>query len=97
MLDKMKQLMEVKRQAEQLKRELDASYAEVEDVPGIKIKISGSQNFTSLTIDSNLLSVENKAKLENDLLLSLNGAIRKSQSIATLKMKAMAGLNIPGF
>ena len=45
MLDKMKQLMEVKKQAEQLKKELDASYAEVEEVPGIKIKISGSQNF----------------------------------------------------
>ena len=97
MLDKMRQLMEVKRQAEQLKRELDSSNIEVNDVQGIKIVINGSQNFLSLDIDDRLLSLENKNKIKNDLLNSLNTAIKKSQNLATQKMKEMTGLNIPGF
>lgn len=96
MLDKMKQLMEVKKQAEQLKRELDNSNIEVNDVAGIKIVINGAQNFISLDIDEELLTVENKNRIKSDLLLSLNAAIKKSQNLAAQKMRAMTGLNIPG-
>lgn len=96
MLDKMKQLMEVKRQAQQLKRELDSAHVEVNDVPGIKIVISGSQDFISLDIDERLLSAGNKSRFESDLLRSLNSAIKKSQNLAAEKMKSMTGFSIPG-
>ena len=96
MLDKMKQLMEVKRQAEQLKRELDTTQIEVQEVPGIKIVITGAQSFLSVDIDEQLLAAENKTRTENAILQSLNAAIKKSQQVATQKMKAMTGLNIPG-
>ena len=96
MLDKMKQLMELKRQAEALKRELDAAYMVVSEVPGIKIVINGSQNFISLDIDDALLTMENKNRIKSDLLRSLNDAIKKSQSLAAQKMKAITGMNLPG-
>ena len=96
MLDKMKQLMEMKRKAEQLKKELDATTIEVTEIQGIKIIINGSQNFQSIDIDDSLLSLEDKNKVKGELLRSVNTAIKKSQFLATEKMKAMTGLYIPG-
>ena len=95
MLDKVKQLMEMKKQAEELKRQLDAATVEVNDVPGIKIVITGSQNFRSLEITDELLN--NRNRLQSDLLRSLNTAIKRSQDLGAQKMRAMTGLNIPGF
>jgi len=45
MFDKMKNLMELKKQADCIKRELDYTTTEVNIVDGIKIVISGAQNF----------------------------------------------------
>ena len=96
MFDKMKQLMEVKKQAERIKKELDAEVVEINDAKGIKIAISGSQNFRSVQIDADLIRAENKDSLERDLLRSMNAAIKRSQEITAKKMSAvMPGL--PGF
>ena len=93
MFGKMKELMEMKRQADKIKKELDASMVEVSAVSGITLSISGSQNFSSLEIDEGLLTPGNKKKLEVDLVKSLNAAINKSQQMAAEKMKAV----MPGF
>ena len=93
MFDKMKQLMEFKKQAEALKRELDQTTAEINE-GGIKIIITGSQQFQSVDIAADLL--KDKNKLENTLTKSLNAAVAKSQAMASQKMKGMAGFNIPG-
>jgi len=94
MFDKMKQMMEMKRQADAIKRELDAMIVDVEEIRGINIRISGSQNFQSLQIDSGLIAEANKAKLESDLLRSMNAAIKKSQTMAAQKMASlMPGLS----
>lgn len=93
MLDKMKQLMEMKRQADQIKRELDAVTVDVQDVRGIKITINGSQHFKSIEIDEALLNAANQARLQVDLLRSLNTAIARSQGVAAQKMKSV----LPGF
>lgn len=92
----MKGLMEIKKQAEILKRELDGAAIESTDVRGIKIVINGSQNFQVVDIAPEMLSPENKKRLESDLLRALNSAIKKSQNLAAQKMKSMTGLNIPG-
>lgn len=96
MFDRMNELMAMKKKAEELKRELDSATIEVSEVKGIKIVISGSQNFQLLEIGSELLSPENQKRLETDLLRALNSAIKKSQNLAAQKMKVMTGLNIPG-
>lgn len=96
MFDKMKQLMEMKKQADKIKKELDAEIMEVSEVSGIKIVINGSQNFQTIEIEDRYLTAESKKRLETDLLRSVNGAIRRSQAAAAKKMQQMAGLDIPG-
>ena len=93
MFDKMKELMEMKKQADRIKRELDALTVEVNEVKGVKIVVNGSQNFQSLEIDETLVNVGDKRKLEKDLLRSVNAAVRQAQNLAAQKMKAvMPGL-----
>jgi DNA-binding YbaB/EbfC family protein len=92
MFDKMKQLMEMKKQADRIKKELDSATVEANE-GGIKIIMTGSQTVQSVEIDDNLLKAENKNRVEKDLAKSLNSAIRKSQSLAAEKMKAV----MPGF
>ncbi|HQP10090.1 MAG TPA: YbaB/EbfC family nucleoid-associated protein [Candidatus Omnitrophota bacterium] len=93
MFDKMKELMEMKKQADRIKKDLDAATVEVTEVSGVKIVISGSQHFRSLEIDEALVNAKDKRRLEMDLLRSVNAAIRQSQNLAAQKMKAV----LPGF
>jgi len=93
MFDKMKQLMEMKKQAERIKSELDLLSIEYNDVKGINIVINGSLNFQSVEINEDFLTKENKGNLETELLRSLNGAVSESQKIAAQKMKDV----MPGF
>lgn len=95
MFDQMKQLMEMKKKADQIKRELDSSIVEVNEVTGIKITITGAQDFRSVEIDEGLLNTTNKQRFERDLLRSVNAAIKKSQNLAASKMKAVMP-NLPG-
>lgn len=89
MFDKMKQMMEFKKQADRIKKELDAVKVDVNEVRGIKLVVSGSQEFQSLEIDTTLLSQERKADLERELLRSFNAAVKKSQQVAAQKMAAV--------
>ena len=96
MFDKMKQLAQMQKQAQVLKKELDNAAVDVTKVNGIRIRISGSQKFLGLEVAPELLKAENKERLEQDLLSSLNAAIAESQKIAAAKMKdLMPGM--PGF
>ncbi len=96
MFDKMKQLMEMKQQADRLKKELDALYVESQDVKGIKIVINGSQNVKSVELDFPFLNPEDKGRLEKDLARSVNAAIVKSQHLVAQKMKHMLPGGFPG-
>lgn len=92
MFDKMKQLMEMKKQADRIKRELDSSTVEATE-GGIKIVMTGSQTVQSVVIDEANLKVENKSRLERDLTRAVNNAVKKSQALAAEKMKEV----MPGF
>ena len=96
MFDKVKKMMELKKQADKLKKELEATVIEVSDVRGIKVVVNGAQIFQSVEIDAGLLSAGNKNRVQMDLLRSLNTAVKKSQQAAAGKMRNMPGLNIPG-
>ncbi len=93
MFDKMKQLMEMKKQADQIKRELDGTQIESTDVRGIKIVVNGSLEVRSIEIEESLLTAANKKNLERDLTRAMNAAVRKAQTIAASKMRDM----MPGF
>ncbi len=93
MFGKMKDMMEMKKQADQIKKQLDAEIVENEKIRGIKITINGAQKFTGIEIDDGLIDVSNKSRLQSDLLRALNSAIKDSQKIAQEKMKDV----MPGF
>ncbi len=98
MFDQMKKLMEMKKQAEKIKRELEASLIEVNDVAGMKIVIDGSQQFHSIEVDESFLSSDKKQLLQKELLKGVNKAIAKSQTLAAQQMKQAMGLGgLPGF
>ena len=96
MFDQVKKLMELKKQADVLKKELEATVLEITEVRGIKVVINGAQIFQSIEIDASLLTPDSKNRLQMDLLRSLNTAIKRSQQAAATKMRSMPGLNIPG-
>ena len=93
MFDKVKQMMEFKRQAEQMKRELEIARLDCNDVRGIKITIDGAQRFHSVEVADELLTAGRKSQLESELLRAVNLAIGRSQAAAAEKMKEMTGFN----
>ena len=93
MFGDMKQLLNIKKQADRIKQELDNLEVESSEVRGIRIVMTGSQNLRSIEIDENLLERDNKQRLEADLLRSINAAIKKAQKFAAQKMKDV----MPGF
>lgn len=92
MLDKMKQLWEMKSKMDQIKKELDVLLLASEDSL-VKVSITGSQEIKGVELKCDLATV-NKAKLEAALAETVNRAIRESQKSAAQKMSALGG--IPG-
>ena len=96
MLDQAKKLWEMKKQADALKKELEATIIEVTETRGIKVVVNGAQIFQSIDIEEGLLSAGNKNRIQMELLKNLNTAIKRSQQAAANKMKSMPGFNLPG-
>jgi nucleoid-associated protein EbfC len=92
MLDKMKQLWEMKRKMDEIKKELDAMELASEDSL-VKVTITGSQEVKRVEIKVDLAGAD-KARLEAALTETINRAVRESQKAAAQKMSALGG--IPG-
>ncbi|MGD9641694.1 MAG: YbaB/EbfC family nucleoid-associated protein [Elusimicrobiales bacterium] len=92
MLDKMKQLWEMKRKMDEIKKELDGLELASEDSL-VKVTITGSQEVKKVEIKADLAGAD-KAKLEASLTETVNRAVRESQKAAAGKMSALGG--IPG-
>ena len=87
MFDQVKKLMEMNKQADQIKKELDAVTVEIKEASGIKMTVNGSQYVKTIEIDENYLKTVQKMKLESDLMRCFNSAVKKSQAVAAEKMK----------
>ncbi|MBF0619438.1 MAG: YbaB/EbfC family nucleoid-associated protein [Candidatus Omnitrophica bacterium] len=96
MFDQMKKLMELKKQADELKKELEKLIIEFNEVRGIKIKLNGAQMFQSIEIEDTWLDPKQKARFQVEFVRAVNMAIKKSQKEAAIQMQKMPGLNIPG-
>jgi len=96
MIDQVKKIMEMKKQADLLKKELEATIIEVQETRGIKLVVNGAQIFQSIDIDEALLSAGNKNRIQMELLKAMNTAVKRSQQAAANKMKNMPGFNLPG-
>ena len=94
MLDKMKELWEMKQKMDEIKKELDAITLESED-NYVRVGISGSQEIKSVSIKADLATAD-KAKLEASLAETINRAVKQSQKAAAEKMSKLSGFKLPG-
>ena len=96
MLDKMKQLMEMQRKMQEIKRVLDVMTFEIASSDGVvKIIMNGSQEVQEVTLQEGAGGVD-KARLEKALKDAYNRAIKRSHDLAAEKMKGVVGFDIPG-
>jgi len=96
MFDKMKELMEMQRKMQEMKRQLDNTTFEIASSDGlVKITMNGSQEVQGISIQGSLPEKE-KASLEKAIKEAYNKAIKRSHDIAAEKMKGITGLNLPG-
>ena len=94
MLDKAKDLYKLQKQARQIKKQLKNTHIEAEH-EGVTVTINGEQEVVKVEIADHTL--ENKSKMEKNLVTALNKAIKKSQQIGAEMMKDVMGdMNIPG-
>jgi DNA-binding protein YbaB len=86
MIDKVKELMQLKSEMAKIKKELDEITIEcISAADLIKIYISGSQEVRRVEIMGDLTKFDNR-KLENILKDVINDAIKSSQRTAVSKM-----------
>ncbi|MFA6024483.1 MAG: YbaB/EbfC family nucleoid-associated protein [Candidatus Gracilibacteria bacterium] len=85
-----KDLYKLQKQAKKIKEELKNLHIEAE-VNGIAVVINGEQEVMEVRIPPEMLTTENRIKLQTDLLAAFNKAIKKSQELAAEKMRGMMG------
>lgn len=93
MFDMMKQLNQMRKQASEIKKTLDAETIECSEVRGITIVMTGSQDIKSVSIEEDYFASKDKSRMEKDLMKSFNASIKKAQAVAARKMQA----SMPGF
>jgi DNA-binding YbaB/EbfC family protein len=93
MFDKMKQLMEMQKKMQEMKRVLENTNFEIASSDGlIKITMNGAQEVKTVSIQGEQLE---KAALERAMKDAYNRAIKRSQDLAAEKMKDITGFNLP--
>jgi DNA-binding YbaB/EbfC family protein len=96
MFDKMKQLMDMQRKMQEVKRELENTYFDVTSPDGlVKVTMNGAQEVREVVLQKDSCAQDN-AVLEKAIKEAYNRAIKRSHDIAAEKMKAITGLNLPG-
>ncbi len=95
MFSKIKQIQELRSQANQIKKALAEETVEGTGAWGkLKVKMDGNQEVKSVEIDDELL--KDKAKLQAAIAEATNNAVKNAQKVMAQKMSQMGGLNLPG-
>ena len=94
MLDQAKTMYQLKKIQSALAKEV----VEVEAGNGaVRVEITGEQKIKKISINPEMINIDETYKLEKWLESAITQAITRSQQLAAEKMKSMAGgLNIPG-
>lgn len=82
MFDKMKQMYELKKQADQMKKDLEAEVIEVEH-GDVKVRVNGAQKILNLEFPQDI----DPGKLRD----AINKASDEAQKVASKKMQGMMG------
>ena len=95
MFNKLKQFKDLRDQAKQMQNVLAQESAEGQaDWGKVKVKINGNQEIIDIQIDPELLTADNKDKLQNAIKDATNDAIKKVQRIMAEKMQ-QSGFKMP--
>ena len=90
MLDKVKELNELRRKAKQMESDLSAEVIEV-NFKGVTVKVSANIDIIEITSND---------RSDEDITSAVNKAVKEAQKIAAKKMRGQLGdlgLNLPGF
>jgi nucleoid-associated protein EbfC len=94
--DMMGKLQEMKQKADEIKSKLNATVLKSVGAGGdIGIEITGNRELKSLSI-SDALQHGNKKELEEQLLISINKAIKEADKVNEAEMKKAATGMLPG-
>ncbi len=95
MFNKLKQIQDLRQQANQIKTALAQETVEGSGAWGkIIITMDGNQEVKQVQIDPEILS--DQSKVETGVKDATNDAIKKVQKVMAQKMQQMGGLNLPG-
>lgn len=90
MFDKIKQLKDLRDQAQRLK-ELLQSESVTGESNGVKIVMNGNQEVIACDIPSELLTYEKKAACEAAITEAMNSAVKNIQRVIARKMQESGG------
>lgn len=100
MLDKMKQVYQLQKQARELQAELKKTEIEAKSANGlISVVLTGEMKVQSITIDPSLMVVDQKRQVEQGLVDALREGISQAERYRAEKSQAMMkemGIDIPG-
>lgn len=96
MFNKLKQVKDLRDQAKSLQSKLAEESVTVEH-KGCTMKIDGNQKILNLDINQELLSANNKQKLEETIVKLHEDALKKVQKVMMQKMREQGGFDgFPG-
>lgn len=97
-LQQAKDLNNLRKQAQQIQKELKDTLIEVTELDGlVKVVFTGEQKLEEVHIDPSLLEGSRQKDLENAIKSAVSQAIKQSQQVAAQKMQAITGgLGLPG-
>lgn len=94
MFNKLKQFKDLRDQAKTLQSALSGEKAEGSAEWGkIKVVFNGNQEIIAVDIAPELMTLDNKSKVEKGIAQAANEGIKKVQKIMAEKMKSMGGLD----
>ena len=96
MFEKMKQLMDMQKKMQEIKRQLDAATFEVASSDGlVKVTMTAAQEVREVAVSGDIQQLD-KTNLEKAIKDVYNRAVKRAQDIAAQKMKDVTGFNLPG-
>jgi DNA-binding YbaB/EbfC family protein len=96
MFDKIKNLMDMQKKMQEIKRQLDSMTFEIKSSDGlVTIGMNGSQEVQSVSIAADAAGLKPDL-LERAFKDTFNRAIKRSHELAAQKMKDITGINLPG-
>jgi len=95
--DQLKQMRELKAQADAMQKRLSAIVVDADAGHGaVKVTVNGSQKVLSVKIDPKAMDPNKPEKLENLVLQAVNDGIVKAQKTAAKQMMASGDFKLPG-